>query len=74
MNLVESSCRYVLVNKWSFDVAINFGLLARDAAFGPATDIFVDAMPNELLGCGDTFMKFMLKRCQPINHIEQLTN
>ena len=24
--------------------------------------------------CGDMFMKFMLQRCQPINHIEQLTN
>ena len=29
---------------------------------------------NVSVFCGDTFMKFMLQRCQPINHIEQLTN
>ena len=31
-------------------------------------------LPEQFWPCGDTFMKFMLQRCQPINHIGQLTN
>ena len=50
MNVVEMMTGNLKCLKWSSDVLLDLGSLARDAGLSPEAHLFVDVVPHKLAG------------------------